>query len=323
MKADLERRIARQELTPSSRDQGEHRDRIEEFSRQPIPDDDLLDGLLRTAADLEVEQIGTEERVKVLDRSLEEEKRRSLSLLDAQSLEQLRKSRLAPVERRIQQLTTKGIAWEKELFAVRSLVTVRRVTVDPDSGELPRYYIVGAVRAPGMHRVDGTVTLTHLIARAGDLAEDADERKIRILRREGTRTELIRIDLIDVIGLKIEDPELRPDDLVSVPHKNDPADRLPRAVVDPETGQPQHVYVWGVAAGAIVLEEGMTLTRLLKVIGHRHVVDLKKVQIIRKDSDGKEFRVQVDADALNVRIVPKDKDPLLQADDTIILPEKK
>jgi len=323
MEADLDRRIERKELSPSNRKQGEHREEIEHFRRQPIPEDDLLASFIRTAADLEVEQIGTEERVKVLARSLEEEKRRSLALLDAKSLEDLRKSRLAPVEKQIRELTAKGDALEKEFTGVRSLEGPRRVTVDPSTGEIPCYYIVGRVNTPGAYLGRENMTLTLLVAMAGDFCEDADKKRIRIVRGEGENRELIRLDFNDVIELKIDNPELRPGDIVSVPEDLDKRDHLPRAAVDPDTGQPQHVFVWGVATGAFVLEEGMTLTRLLKVIGYRRVVDLKNVQIIRKDSDGKEFRVQVDADALNVRNVPKDKDPVLEADDIVILPEKK
>jgi len=89
-----------------------------------------------------------------------------------------------------------------------------------DKTQTANVYILGKVNKPGKYgyiRDREKMTLTHLIALAGDFHQFADESRIRILRQQRSGTELIKLNFDDIIDLTIEDPPLEPDDLVYVP----------------------------------------------------------------------------------------------------------
>jgi polysaccharide export outer membrane protein len=89
-----------------------------------------------------------------------------------------------------------------------------------DKTQTGNVYILGKVNKPGKYGyIPGRekMTLTHLVALAGDFHQFADESRIRILRQQRSGTELIKLDFDDIIDLSIEDPPLEPDDLVYVP----------------------------------------------------------------------------------------------------------
>jgi len=76
---------------------------------------------------------------------------------------------------------------------------------------LRRVSIVGAVRNPGLHLVDPTVTLADALARAGGPTENADQDKLRIIR-DGVQLAVdIRVDT------RIADSPLRSGDQIYVP----------------------------------------------------------------------------------------------------------
>lgn len=76
---------------------------------------------------------------------------------------------------------------------------------------LRRVTIIGAVRNPGLHLVDPTVTLADALARAGGPTENADQDKIRIVRDGVELAVDVRVDT------RIADSPLRSGDQIYVP----------------------------------------------------------------------------------------------------------
>ena len=76
---------------------------------------------------------------------------------------------------------------------------------------LRRVSIVGAVRSPGLHLVDPTVTLADALARAGGPSENADQDHIRIIRDGVELAVDIRVDT------RIADSPLQSGDQIYVP----------------------------------------------------------------------------------------------------------
>ncbi len=80
--------------------------------------------------------------------------------------------------------------------------------------------VLGKVNRPGVIPYNPgreTMTLTKLIARAGDFHQYAKQSKVKVLRKEGNRTRAIVVDFGDILDTEIQDLVLQPDDLVYVP----------------------------------------------------------------------------------------------------------
>ena len=80
-------------------------------------------------------------------------------------------------------------------------------------------YILGGVNNPGQISSRTTTTLTRAIATAGGLSKDATQDKISIFRRTGRESTTIEIDLKRIKDNTVEDPELKPFDIVYVGQK--------------------------------------------------------------------------------------------------------
>lgn len=84
--------------------------------------------------------------------------------------------------------------------------------------------IVGQVRNPGMQEypLDGKLTLTEAILKAGGFASFANGKKVKVIRRKSDGTgETIFADVMAVLkdGKLEADLDLKPDDLIIVPEK--------------------------------------------------------------------------------------------------------
>ncbi len=89
-----------------------------------------------------------------------------------------------------------------------------------DLTQVANIYVLGKVNRPGVVPYNPgreTMTLTKLIARAGDFHQYAKQSKVKVLRKEGNRTRAIVIDFGDILDTEIQDLVLQPDDLVYVP----------------------------------------------------------------------------------------------------------
>jgi polysaccharide export outer membrane protein len=100
-----------------------------------------------------------------------------------------------------------------ETLKARLLADYQRYLRNPsiEITVLRRVSIVGAVRNPGLHLVDPTVTLADALARAGGPSENADQNRLRIIR-DGVE---LGVDLR--ADTRITDSPLRSGDQIYVP----------------------------------------------------------------------------------------------------------
>jgi polysaccharide biosynthesis/export protein len=86
-----------------------------------------------------------------------------------------------------------------------------------------RVYVTGQVRNQGPLAIppDETFTVSRAIIRAGGFADFANKRRVRLIRKNGDKTETIIVDLELVIkkGRTDKDPVVEPDDTIIVPER--------------------------------------------------------------------------------------------------------
>jgi polysaccharide biosynthesis/export protein len=86
-----------------------------------------------------------------------------------------------------------------------------------------RVYVTGQVRNQGPLAIppDETFTVSRAIIRAGGFADFANKRRIKLVRKNGDKTETIIVDLELVIkkGRTDKDPVVEPDDTIIVPER--------------------------------------------------------------------------------------------------------
>ena len=87
-----------------------------------------------------------------------------------------------------------------------------------------RVYLMGQVKTQGSMEIpaDETLTVSKVILRAGGLADFANRRKVKLVRKKGaTQTETILVDLVEILdkGHADKDPVIEPDDLIIVPER--------------------------------------------------------------------------------------------------------
>jgi polysaccharide biosynthesis/export protein len=86
-----------------------------------------------------------------------------------------------------------------------------------------RVYVTGQVRNQGTLAIppDETFTVSRAIIRAGGFADFANKRRIKLVRKNGDKTETIIVDLELVIkkGRTDKDPVVEPDDTIIVPER--------------------------------------------------------------------------------------------------------
>jgi len=80
-------------------------------------------------------------------------------------------------------------------------------------------YVIGGVGNPRPIALTEKLTISHLIAKAGGLAKDADGSEITLFRRKDGRSDAIRVDLAKVTDGTDPDIEVLPYDIVDVPQK--------------------------------------------------------------------------------------------------------
>ena len=87
-----------------------------------------------------------------------------------------------------------------------------------------KVYLMGQVKTQGSMDIpaDETLTVSKVILRAGGLADFANRRKIKLVRKKaGNQTETFLIDLVEVLdkGHIEKDRAIEPDDLIIVPER--------------------------------------------------------------------------------------------------------
>ncbi len=110
---------------------------------------------------------------------------------------------------------------EKEYFFKATVIIGLDTLSQRSRGKV---YLMGQVRTQGAVDVpaEETLTVSRVILRAGGLADFANRRKVRLVRKiAGGKTETTIVDLVDILDKgKIEkDPVVEPDDLIIVPER--------------------------------------------------------------------------------------------------------
>lgn len=90
-------------------------------------------------------------------------------------------------------------------------------------------YIIGGVNAPQQISIRNQLTLSRAISMAGGLAK-AGNNNIKIFRREGRETRSIEADLQKIAAGEVQDPVLKPFDIIDVPEKGKAARVRPPAI---------------------------------------------------------------------------------------------
>jgi polysaccharide export outer membrane protein len=81
-------------------------------------------------------------------------------------------------------------------------------------------YVSGEIRSPGAYPLDRTTTLMKAITLAGGFASSANADVVDIIREDGGRQERIAINVREIENRKIQDPFLRPGDVIVVKRRS-------------------------------------------------------------------------------------------------------
>jgi len=77
--------------------------------------------------------------------------------------------------------------------------------------------LIGQVNKPGTYEYQAGMTLLGLIANAGDFTELANKTRIKIIRKQGAKSQIMVVDVRKILNGRSADIVLEPDDVVSVP----------------------------------------------------------------------------------------------------------
>lgn len=166
--------------------------------------------------------------------------------------------------------------------------------------------VFGGVRTPGQHRLTGPSKVLDILSGAGGTSETGGEKALLLKKhkdKDGNPVfESIEIDLHKLLaeGDTAQNLEVKGGDVLYVPRADE-------------------VYVLGEVKnpGAVKFEAGLTLTQAIsKVAGFTRTAS-RRVQVVRVEADKK---IQRDYNVGRIEN-GKDKDPILQARDLVVVPE--
>lgn len=84
-----------------------------------------------------------------------------------------------------------------------------------------RVYVVGEVKNPGEFELyNEKSSLLKIIAKAGDITDDANRKNIFILRESGDKTDVQRINLVDKNSINMANLMILPNDIIYVPPRD-------------------------------------------------------------------------------------------------------
>jgi polysaccharide biosynthesis/export protein len=166
--------------------------------------------------------------------------------------------------------------------------------------------VFGGVRTPGQHRLTGPSKVLDILSGAGGTSEAGGEKALLLKKqkdKDGSPVfESIEIDLHKLLaeGDSKQNLEVKGGDVLYVPRADE-------------------IYVLGEVKnpGAVKFEAGITLTQAIsKVAGFTRTAS-RRVQVVRVEADKK---IQRDYNVGRIEN-GKDKDPILQARDLVVVPE--
>jgi len=187
-----------------------------------------------------------------------------------------------------------------ELLGEDYLVTPRVTIVIKEYGKIS---VLGAVNSPGAYEAKENLTLTKVIALAGGFSETADSSKVKIIRIIGREKETIEVDVDQILEKAFDDVEIRPNDTIMVE----------------EYGR---ISIMGqvVKPGVYNLKRNLTAMEAITLAGgFTPTAAQNGTRVIRVENGQKKI---IPVPVLNIsKRGDSSKDILLQAGDTIVVPE--
>ena len=205
----------------------------------------------------------------------------------------------------VEGLTAKQIEGKLELL-YKEYLKSPKVFVTIKEYKSQAIQVFGGVRTPGQHRLTGPTKVLDVLSGAGGISEIGGQKAFLLQKqkdKDGSPVfESIEVDLHKLLaeGDTKQNHVVKDGDVLYVPRADE-------------------VYVLGEVKnpGAVKFEAGLTLTQAIsKVSGFTRTAS-KRVQVVRVEADKK---VQRDYNVGRIES-GKDKDPILEARDLVVVPE--
>lgn len=169
--------------------------------------------------------------------------------------------------------------------------------------EYAKISILGQVRNPGSYQMKESLTLTQAVALAGGFDDTADTSMVKIIRGKDEKKETLKIDVDQVLTKESPDVEIRPNDTIIV-------EEYGRISIMGQVLRP----------GVYTLKKGLNVVEAIGLAGgFSAVANQNGTRVIRVE-DGKKKVLHVPVGNI-VKGQDTSKDIMLQAGDTIVVPE--
>jgi polysaccharide export outer membrane protein len=187
-----------------------------------------------------------------------------------------------------------------ELLAEDYLVTPRVTIFIKEYGKIS---VLGAVNSPGAYEAKENLTLTKVIALAGGFTDTADASKVKVIRMVGNEKETIEVDVGQILEKSLEDVGIKPNDTIIV-------EEYGRISIMGQVNKP----------GVYGLKKSLTVVEAINLAGgFTPTAAQNGTRVIRVENGQKKI---IPVPVLNIiKGGSSSKDILLQAGDTIVVPE--
>jgi len=186
------------------------------------------------------------------------------------------------------------------LLAEDYLVTPRVTIFIKEYGKIS---VLGAVNTPGAYEAKENLTLAKVIALAGGFTETADSSKVKIIRIIGSEKQTIEVDVGQVLEKSLGDVEIKPNDTIIV-------------------GEYGRISIMGQVnkPGVYGLKRNLTVMEAVNLAGGFTPIAAQNGTRVIRVENGQKKVINVPVLDIN-KEGGSSKDILLQAGDTIVVPE--
>lgn len=169
--------------------------------------------------------------------------------------------------------------------------------------EYTKISILGAVKSPGSYEMKNILTLMQAIAAAGGFSETADKSKVKIVRNQGGGQETIEVSADQIMNREVPDFEIRSSDTIMV-------EEYGRFSIMGQVARP----------GVYPLKKGITVIEAISVAGgFTPTAAQNGTRLVRMENGEKKiYKIPVTE---IIRAGDASKDMLLEAGDTLVVPE--
>jgi polysaccharide export outer membrane protein len=170
--------------------------------------------------------------------------------------------------------------------------------------EYSKISIIGQVKSPGSYELKGNLTLTKAIALAGGFTDSANTEKVKIISDSGDKKDIREVNVDQILSKAEQDITIKSNDTILVE----------------EYGR---IFMMGqvLKPGAYNLTKGLTVMGAISLTGGFSPTAAPNGTRVIRVEDGKKKIIPVPAGDLMKGGGSPSKDILLQADDTVVVPE--